>query len=145
MTTDPEFTFEWLEEQKYPLVNKFYSEHRLRGKVRGGDQCAVVRMNVEIIGSAVLRRLDDCTLLTAMAIAPMHQRRGLGSELLDFMRMRFNEHTFSFPYEYLEPFYSQSGFEVCSKDQSPSAIFSRFEAYKAQGRSILMMRYQPIE
>ena len=144
MTTDSEFTFEWLEEQKYPLVNKFYSEHRLRGKARGGDQCAIVRLNGEIIGSALLRPVDDCVLLTAMAIAPVYRHMGIGTRLLGFMQERFNKNIFSFPYKHLESFYRANGFELCPSDCTPEILLSRYEAYMAQGRSILLMNYQRI-
>lgn len=142
MATDSEFTFEWLEEQKYPLVNKFYSEHRLRGKARGGDQCAIARCKGQIIGAALLRPLDDYVLLTAMALAPNYQRKGIGSRLLGFMRERFTEDTFSFPYTHLESFYFSGGFALCPLELCPETLISRYEAYKQQGRSILLMSYQ---
>lgn len=132
----------WLDPIQIPLANKFIREHGFRGRVRSDDQCMVMRNQKEgIIAMAVLRRVGDDQLLTAVSVASAYQGQGLVKQLLSKMTEGFVTNTFTFSLNYLVQLYTQHGFQVVSVDSLPNDIKGRFEAYKQQGRQITPMLF----
>ncbi|WP_240914255.1 GNAT family N-acetyltransferase [Microbulbifer harenosus] len=138
------FSVQWLSDAEMPLANKFYREHKFRGKAKRHDPCAVVRdAKNSIIACGCLRQLTDSQLLAGVAVAPDWQGRGVARLLLNGMAEKFDAQTFTFPYRHLMPFYASLGFIESPLEGQPSAIVDRFHTYEKQGRDIVLMRYQP--
>ncbi len=145
---DPDFstdslTAQWLSDVEIPLANKFYRSHNFRGKARRHDPCLVIRDGKnQIIACGSLRKLTDSQLLTGVAVAENHRGRGVARLLLEHMAEACDDHTFTFPYQHLVPFYESLGYAEVSEIGLPSAIIDRFHTYQKQGRDIVLMHFQ---
>ncbi|MBN8431702.1 MULTISPECIES: GNAT family N-acetyltransferase [Microbulbifer] len=145
---DPDFstdslTAQWLSDAEMPLANKFYRTHKFRGKARRHDPCMVIRDSKnQIIACGSLRKLTDSQLLAGVAVAEEFQGRGVARLLLGRMAEAYDDHTFTFPYRHLVPFYQSLGYAEVTEAGLPSAIIDRFHTYQKQGRDIVLMHYQ---
>lgn len=143
MTTNRLFSVYWLSEIEMPLANKFYRTHNFRGKPRRHDPCAIVRSSQQhIIACGYLKKLEACQLLSGIAVAPEYQDQGVARQLLTAMAEVFDAQTFTFPYQNLVPLYRSIGFSDVSVTEQPEAIVKLFQAYREQGREIVLMSYQ---
>ena len=134
---------EWLEPICYPLANKFIQRHNFKGRVRGNDDCLVVKTQTkEIIALVLLRPIASYQLLTGMCVAPAYQREGIGTQLLTDLREKLTVNTYTFNLKHLTLFYQKHGFKLVSPDNLPAEIFSRYQAYLNQGRDIDVMKYE---
>jgi GNAT superfamily N-acetyltransferase len=135
------YTFHWLNEEQIPLANKFYRAHGFRGKARGNESCAVIRLaNNDVIACAYLRQFDNFKLLSGVAVAAEFQGQGVARLLLTKMAKQFNIEVYTFPYQQLIAFYQSIGFVV--KPKAPVEVLEVFNSYQKQGRKIELMVYQ---
>ncbi|MEH6556913.1 MAG: GNAT family N-acetyltransferase [Oceanicoccus sp.] len=137
------YSVDWLANVEIPLANKFYREHRFRGKARRHETCAVVRDELGvIIGCGYIRDHSAFKLLTGVAVAPVHQGRGVARLLLHFLATRLDHNTYTFPYKHLLPFYASVGFKQADADRQQLSVKNCYQRYRNQGRQIEIMVYQ---
>ena len=148
MTAMKPFSVHWLTAVETPLANQFYREYHFRGKARRHDPCAVVRdQHNTIIACAYLRDYSTAdeafSLLAGLAVAPGCQGQGVASLLLQELAVRFDLHTYTFPYEHLLPFYRAVGFKPVAELRQDSVVSDVYHRYREQGRAIAVMHYAP--
>lgn len=136
------FSVHWLTPIETPLANKFYREHHFRGKARRHQPCAVVRdRKSEIIACGYLRDYETFKLLSGVAVAQVYQGQGVARLLLQGLSEHFDDQTYTFPYEYLLPFYTSLGFKQVDSARQTSPVSDLYLRYRNQGRSIAVMVY----
>jgi N-acetylglutamate synthase-like GNAT family acetyltransferase len=137
------YSVNWLPDVGIPLANKFYREHRFRGKARRHESCAVVRdEHGVIIGCGYIRDHSAFKLLTGVAVAPAYRGRGVARLLLQLLAGRLDHDTYTFPYEHLLSFYASFGFKQFDAERQPLSVKNCYQRYRNQGREIEMMVYQ---
>lgn len=138
------FTVGSLTALETPLANKFYRSYGFRGKAKRHELCVVVRNEQSaIIACAYLRDYKTFKLLAGVAVAPAYQGRGVAWLLLQQMAQDFDQYTYTYPFEYLQPLYASLGFVAVVADQQAEAVSAVYQRYREQGRAIVIMRYQP--
>ena len=142
MSAKHPYNIQWLSDLEIPLANKFYRKHGFRGKAKRHESCAVVKDNdKQIIACAYLRDYKDFKLLSGVAVDSVVQRQGVARLLLEFMTQRFDQLTYTFPYEHLIPYYTSLGFQVVSIEQVETSVNELYNSYVKQGRLIELMQY----
>ena len=142
MSSEQSFSFQWLSPLEIPLANKFYKTIKVGRKVRRNELCAVMRAdNNRIIASAYVREYQTFKLLAGVAVSSFFQRQRVASRLLSDMTNKFDQNTYTFPYEHLISLYQSVGFSSISTEQSPSAVAELCRKYRHQGRGISIMVY----
>ena len=137
------YSVHWLTNVEVPLANKFYREHRFRGKAKRHEACAVVRdERGAIIACGYVRDYTAFKLLAGVAVAPEHQSRGVARRLLQHLAERFDHYTYAFPYQPLLPFYTSLGFKQSDAARQPLSVRHCFQRYRDQGREITIMVYE---
>jgi GNAT superfamily N-acetyltransferase len=135
------FTVADLTALETPLANKFYRKHGFRGKARRGEVCAVVRdERQDVIACGYLRDYQTFKLLAGVAVAPAYQGQGVARLLLQHLTAYFDQHTHTFPYEHLQPFYLSLGFELILPEPQ-TTVAALYDNYRKQGRAIVVMQY----
>lgn len=143
MNSKVQYDFQWLDDVQLPLVNKFYRAERQRGKGRGGDRCAVLRVQSgDIVATACIRHYQGDDLLVGVMVAASYRRQGLARRLVSEMLRHQTRSLFTFSYCHLVHFYQDLGFETITSEMLPTALAGRFHSYIEQGRDIEPMRYQ---
>lgn len=95
----------------------------------------------ELIG--IVRRTVEHghLMLRGMHVAPAWQRCGVGARLLAAFEADLpNQPCLCVPYTHLESFYGSIGFARIADDSAPRFLQERLAAYRAQGRSMMIMR-----
>ena len=124
------------------LVKKFYQTHYPSGKPNKADPIWVIKEQNKILSAVRLKQLNDCQLLMAMVTDPSHRGRGLGTHLLTHLSDALSERPcYCFAFLPLEGFYQANGFITIDPEQLPNELLGRFNAYTAQGRLLVPMRY----
>jgi N-acetylglutamate synthase-like GNAT family acetyltransferase len=142
MSAKHPYNIQWLSDLEIPLANKFYRKHGFRGKAKRHESCAVVKDNdKQIIACGYLRDYNNFKLLSGVAVDSSVQREGIGRLLLEFMTQRFDQLTYTFPYEHLMPLYTSIGFQTVGKEQVETSVSKLYSTYIKQGRMIKLMQY----
>jgi N-acetylglutamate synthase-like GNAT family acetyltransferase len=142
MSAKHPYNIQWLSALEIPLANKFYRKHGFRGKAKRHESCAVVKDNdKQIIACGYLRDYNNFKLLSGVAVDSSVQREGIGRLLLEFMTQRFDQLTYTFPYEHLMPLYTSIGFQTVGKEQVETSVSKLYSTYIKQGRMIKLMQY----
>jgi N-acetylglutamate synthase-like GNAT family acetyltransferase len=142
MSAKHPYNIQWLSDVEIPLANKFYRKHGFRGKAKRHESCAVVKgSNQQVIACGYLRDYNIFKLLSGVAVDSLFQKQGIARLLVGFMNPQFDQRTYTFPYEYLMPFYASSGFQTVSIDQVETSVHELYSTYVKQGRRIKLMQY----
>jgi len=132
--------FQWLKKIENPLVKPFYKQYLPYSRPNKAEHIAVLKEGNSIVACARLRPIGELSLLTGMLVSPEHRGQRLGHHILRHMRPHFeNNKTFTFALPHLEQFYRQHDFYPTA--QAPNDIQQRFEAYKKQGKSLLLLGF----
>ena len=95
---------------EYPHVAAAYEAWGYHGGVSPEDTLCIAEHGSELI--AAVRRTHDggFVLLRGMYVAPEYQRRGIGSQLLDFFVTHLDRAAcYCVPYAHLRAFYGRAG------------------------------------
>ena len=142
MSVNNPYNIQWLSDVEIPLANKFYRKHGFRGKAKRHESCAVVKDNdKQIIACGYLRDYNNFKLLSGVAVDNLVQRQGIARLLLEFMTLRFDQQTYSFPFEHLIPFYASIGFQTVNIGQVDASVNKLYSNYLQQGRKIELMHF----
>ena len=143
MSAKHPYNIQWLADLEIPLANKFYRKHGFRGKAKRHESCAVIKdNNNQIVACGYLRDYNNFNLLSGVAVDKVIQKQGIARLLIEFMTQRFDQLTFTFPYEHLTPFYTSIGFQVISIEQVDTSVNELYSTYVKQGRKIVLMQYR---
>lgn len=143
MTRTHALVFERPPTSHFPLVKSFYKNARYFSQVGKKDEVYILRdtdQHNKIIAAARLVKTADYLILRSMVVLPEHQRQGIGKYFLTQLGPHLlNRDCWCFPFEWLESFYAEIGFEQYSPEQAPTLIKQKFLQYREQGRKILIM------
>lgn len=132
------YEVEWVEELKFPLINRFYKSCGDKSKVRGGETVVALKQNGHYVAAVRLQRVEDWWFLRSLCVHPNSRRKGLATLLMESLQPAFERYPcYCFPYDYLHDLYQASGFEV--PDDVPAFIVEQLERYRRQGRKIIVM------
>ncbi|NOU52614.1 GNAT family N-acetyltransferase [Pseudoalteromonas sp. JBTF-M23] len=118
-----------------PLINKFYKQHRGRGRAIKQDQNWVVK-DPDIIAACRVQHIEGVLLLSSVLVAPKHRSKGIARALLTQVFAQQNAAVYTFAYRHLYEFYQQMGLCECTL---PSQLQPYFDSYVAQKRDIVAM------
>ena len=93
-------------------------------------------------GQAVTENDKECRLLRAVFIAPDYRGSGIAKTIISFaLKNNDFEQIWTFPYTHLIELYRNLGFNEQEEHECPRTVRTTFNQYKAQGRSISIMRW----
>ncbi len=145
MIDTSDFLFEQIRVSHFPLVKKFYKTARYFNQVGKKDEVYILRDTTQsnkIIAAARLVKTADYLILRSMVVLPELQKQGVGHYFLKQLKPALsNRSCWCFPFEWLESFYSNIGFELYTPEQAPTLIKNKFFQYSEKGRKILIMGY----
>lgn len=94
-----------------------------------------------IIGVVRLATEEGHLVLRGMMIAPSHQRRGVGSLMLNELKEYIGANDcFCLPHGWLESFYSQIGFVKVEEQQAPRHLQERLNENRKKYPQLIVMR-----
>ncbi|MBD1581172.1 GNAT family N-acetyltransferase [Pseudoalteromonas sp. S16_S37] len=118
-----------------PLINKFYKQHRGRGRANKQDQNWVVK-DPEIIAACRIQDVEGELFLSSVLVAPEYRGKGIARALLAHVFVQQNSVIYTFAYRHLSQFYRQMGF---CESTLPLQLQPYFNSYVAQKRDIVAM------
>ncbi|MBB1467423.1 GNAT family N-acetyltransferase [Pseudoalteromonas sp. SG41-5] len=128
--------FECLEPITTPLVNKFYSQYKARGRATRQDQVWVVYHDLVIVAACRIQNRSDYLFLSTLLVAPAWRGQGLAKQLLIHTLSNQNSLVYTFAYTHLADFYQSIGFNFVLT--LPSPLDTLFTVY--QQRNIVAMQ-----
>ena len=108
--------------------------------------CTVItaQKDEELIGVVRICPENGVLMLRGMEIKPEFQRQGIGSRMLgEVEKILQGKECFGIPYEHLERFYGQIGFQKIDDKEAPSFLQNRITKYRQEypdTRFILMKK-----
>ncbi len=133
--------FDFLEQ-----AEEFYKACERKVSLNSEDTLVVAFVDDEVGGIVRLCFEKGHFVLRTMQIKPNHQRKGLGSILLDkfddLIREKKIMEIFCMPYDYLEPFYSQIGFRKIQEIEAPEFLQQRARDFRQNhsDKDVILMR-----
>jgi GNAT superfamily N-acetyltransferase len=126
---------------EYARVAAAYDMWGYRGGISPEDTLFVAERGSHVV-AAVRRTWEHrCVLLRGMYVAPEHQRRGIGGELLEFFVSHLDcVPCYCVPYTHLREFYGRAGFVPLAPQSAPAFLRERVASYRARGLDVLIMR-----
>lgn len=126
-----------LESIKTPLVNKFYTQHKARGRANKQDQIWVAYHNNNMIAACRLQNKVSFLFLSTVFVAPAYRSKGVATTLLRTLLNEQAEPVYTFAYQSLTDFYHTLGFNQVLTYTAP--LLALFDAYKH--RNIIALKY----
>jgi GNAT superfamily N-acetyltransferase len=124
----------------YPQVAAAYQAWGYHGGVSPEDTLFVGEDESQLVAAVRRTREHDCVLLRGMYVAPEHQRRGIGRELLEFFVSHLDRvRCYCVPYVHLRDFYGRAGFVSLLDESAPAFLRERAASYRARGLDVLIM------
>ena len=126
---------------EYPRLDALYRAWGYTAGIGARETVYVAEESEHQIG-LVRRTLEEGTvMLRGMQVDPAHQRRGVGSRLLDaFIADLSAAECYCIPYAHLTAFYNRGGFEVVPEAHAPAFLVQRLARYRGEGLDVLIMR-----
>ncbi|CAH9049459.1 hypothetical protein PSECIP111951_01327 [Pseudoalteromonas holothuriae] len=118
-----------------PLINKFYQQHRGRGRATKQDQNWVAK-DLYIIAACRVQNKEGLLLLSSVLVAPEFRNKGVARALLTQALCHQTGDVYTFAYRHLYSFYQRLNFVECLL---PPALQPYFNSYIAQKRDIVAM------
>ncbi|MGI3130246.1 GNAT family N-acetyltransferase [Halopseudomonas pachastrellae] len=122
-----------------PLINRFYRAHQRGMKARGDQQIWALRAP-HICAAVCLQPVDSGYWLTSLLVAPELRRHGLGSHVLQQLRLRVAGPIWLFCAPSLIPFYQACGYQPTAT--LPPALSSRLQRYQ-RSKSLVALVSMP--
>ncbi|GAB3100249.1 GNAT family N-acetyltransferase [Aestuariicella hydrocarbonica] len=135
------YQLERLSDLQIPLINKFYKQCRYSSKAGRGEVLYVLKGAAGIVAAVRLEpKSDGWYFLRAMCVAPELRGQGVGTQLLQGLVSFLRENPcYCYPFQHLESFYAQVGFQSKDPQQAPAFMSEAFQRYTQQGRKIILM------
>ena len=131
-----EFIVESLEPIKYPLVNKFYQEFKVRGRAKSHDLVWVLKQGSQILAVAKVVPVEQYSLLSGVFTHPNWRGKKLATQLVKTIIASHTKPIYTFAYTHLSTWYHSLGFKP---DKAQAELAALFLAYRQQGRDICCM------
>lgn len=131
------YVIEQLAAIKTPLVNKFYTQHRVRGRANKQEQIWVVYYNQHIVAACRLQDKAQFLFLSTLFVAPQHRSKGLAKKLLLSLLSEQTKIVYTFAYKHLAHLYSAIGFNPLLSYPPPLQLL--YNMYKH--RNIVALQY----
>jgi len=126
---------------EYERIEASYAAWGYRGGVLPQDVVYIGERGGDVIAAVRRTRERGFVLLRGMYVAPLRQREGIGSRLLDFFVSHLDRSVcYCVPYVYLRAFYGRVGFAPLDHTVAPAFLRERLAAYRARGLDVLVMR-----
>lgn len=136
-------------------INKFYKKNGHKGKANGNDRVfyayTLNEDEKQIIAAVRLCPVTDDLhtsesirteefWLRSMWVKKELRQQGIGQALLTSMQDFLQRHAcFCFPYDHLQYFYQQAGFNLMEMDEVPAPLADKYLGYKNAGEKIILM------
>jgi GNAT superfamily N-acetyltransferase len=125
---------------EYPRIRELYAAWGYRGGVLPQDMVYVAEQGSEVMAAVRRTHEHGFVLLRGMYVAPEHQRRGIGSQLLGFFVSHLDRAAcYCVPYMHLREFYGRAGFAPLACESVPAFLRERVASYRARGLEVLVM------
>ncbi|OHU88419.1 MULTISPECIES: GNAT family N-acetyltransferase [Pseudoalteromonas] len=124
-----------LEPVATPLINKFYQQHKGRGRATKHDQNWVVKAP-DIIAACRVQDKEGELFLSSVLVAEDFRNQGVARALLTQVIAYQSNTLYTFAYRHLCDFYQRLGFSNCNL---PLKLQPYFNSYVAQKRDIVAM------
>ncbi|OCQ20504.1 hypothetical protein A7985_15750 [Pseudoalteromonas luteoviolacea] len=121
-----------------PLVNKFFQEHRVRGRATKQDQVWVIKQT-ELVAACRVQNVDDDAFLSTVFVEADYRGQGLAKMLISQAVKSTNQSVYTFAYQDVLPLYLKLDFTTVAIELLPIALQKKFANYLKQGRDILPM------
>ena len=123
----------------------FYRITEYGGLVAPADQVVYSTEEGRIVGAGRLSEEKNVLVLRGMRVLSEHRGTGVGKAILDLLVIEGRSRDcYCIPYRYLKQFYADKGFDKISPSEAPDFLHDRFEAYRARGLDVILMRKKPI-
>lgn len=117
----------------FPLINKFYRQYKVRGRVKSHDLVWVTKSGDEIIAVAKLIPKANFYLLSGVFTVKHWRGKGVATKLINSLLTDFTKPIHTFAYSKLSTWYQSLGFDY---QELPDELAPLFLAYRRQGRDI---------
>jgi GNAT superfamily N-acetyltransferase len=126
---------------EYPRIAAAYDAWGYHGGVSPGDTIYIAECGSGLIAAVRRTHEHGLVLLRGMYVAPEHQRRGVGAQLLEFFVSHLHGMScYCVPYSHLQAFYGRAGFAPLTQELVPAFLPERVASYRARGLDVLVMR-----
>lgn len=131
-----------LPQSHYPLLKKYFKQHKVRGRVASHDVVWVALVNQTIVSCCKFSPVNEAWLLTSVHTASEWRGKKIASGLLQRALQSAPMALYTFPYRNLVNWYVQFGFKICQLEQiSHAEIVKKWHSYQMQGRNIEIMEF----
>jgi len=127
-----------LESVKTPLINKFYTLYKVRGRANKQDQLWVAYDNHTMIAACRLQHKPTFLFLSTVFVAPEYRSTGVATKLLSTLLNQQADAVYTFAYQHITDFYQSLGFNQVLT-YTPE-LLTLFDAYRH--RNIIALKYQ---
>lgn len=126
-----------LPEVSWPLLNKFYRQHRSPKRAAKGGQAWVARQH-ELLAALSLGEVDEGYWLTGLLVAPERRGEGLARRLIEAALRSVEGPVWLFCHPRLLEFYRPMGFEAAQR--LPRTLGERLMRYSRSKPLIALCR-----
>ncbi|KZN43715.1 GNAT family N-acetyltransferase [Pseudoalteromonas luteoviolacea] len=123
-----------------PLVNKFFQEHKVRGRATKQDQVWVIKQ-ADLVAACRVQNVDNDAFLSTVFVDSAYRGQGLAKMLVAHAIENTEQCVYTFAYQDVTALYSKLEFESVDIVSLPSALQKKFASYIKQGRDIVPMCY----
>jgi N-acetylglutamate synthase-like GNAT family acetyltransferase len=121
-------------------IAAFYRAMGYHGGFLASDLVLLVEDGRVIVGVVRLCEEENELVLRGMYVKEEHQRRGLGTRMLDGLDLsRETRRCWCVPFEHLTGFYARAGFEPADVDKAPRFLRDRLAGYRRRGMDVTLM------
>jgi GNAT superfamily N-acetyltransferase len=125
---------------EYEQLAALYRDWGYEAGIAAPDVVYIAELGNRVVG-IVRRTLEESTtMLRGMQVDPMHQRIGVGTQLLTALVAGLADECFCIPFSHLTTFYGRAGFAVVPAARGPAFLSERVERYRNEGHKVLLMR-----
>lgn len=127
------FDVQILEQGDFAAAQAFYETVGYFDPITPGSIVVAARdKDHRIVGVVRLCREEGVQILRGMMLAPSVQRQGLGSRMLQVLKIGLDpECCYCLPHDWLEGFYGQIGFRIIAENRLPPHLLERLQRYRA--------------
>jgi GNAT superfamily N-acetyltransferase len=134
------YVIEQLAAIKTPLVNKFYTQHRVRGRANKQDQVWVAYYNQNIVAACRVQDKTQFLFLSTLFVASQYRSKGLAKKLLLSLLKQQNKMVYTFAYKNIADLYYAIGFDsLLTCNPQLSALYDMYKH-----RNIVALQYPPV-